>query len=64
MTEDEIERRVEKMVDALDRLFTRGQMSQRDYDAAIRDLDLWAKGKRETPLEIKPYMWRGTVNGV
>ena len=59
MTEDEIERRVEKMTDHLDRLFMRGSMTQREYDEAMRDLALWADGNR-----VKPYMWRGTLNGV
>ena len=58
MTEDEIERRVEKMTDHLDRLFMRGSMTQRDYEAAMRDLALWAEGKRETPINFKPRMWR------
>ena len=36
MTEEQIERRVESMVDHLDRLLMSGQMTQGDYDAAMR----------------------------
>lgn len=46
MTEDQIERRVEKMVDALDRQLMAGTMSQQDYTKAMRDLDRWAEAKR------------------
>jgi RNA-splicing ligase RtcB len=63
MTEEEIERRVEKMVDHLDRVFLAGQMSQGDYDKAMRDLDQWADAKRKEEWR-KPYQWRGTLNGV
>ena len=45
MTEAQIERRVERMVDHLDRLLMSGQMTQSDYDAAIRSLDQWAERK-------------------
>lgn len=43
MTEEQIELRVEKMVDHLDRVFLSGQMSQDDYDKAMRDLNAWAE---------------------
>jgi len=46
MTEEQIERRVEKMVDALDRQLISGALSQQDYDKAMRDLDRWAAAKR------------------
>jgi hypothetical protein len=45
MTEEQIERRVEIMVDHLDRLLMSGQMTQGDYDAAMRELDRWASAK-------------------
>lgn len=45
MTEEQIERRVEKMVDHLDRVFLAGGMSQGDYDKAMRELDQWASAK-------------------
>jgi hypothetical protein len=45
MTEEQIERRVERMVDHLDRLLLSGQMTQGDYDAAMRSLDQWAERK-------------------
>lgn len=43
MTEDEIEWRVERMTDHLDRLLMSGQMTQRDYDIAMRDLNAWSE---------------------
>ena len=45
MTEDEIERRVEKMTDHLDRIFMSGAITQEDYDKASRDLTAWALAK-------------------
>ena len=47
MTEDEIERRVEKMTDHLDRIFMSGAITQEDYDKASRDLTAWALAKLE-----------------
>ena len=44
LTADQIERRVEKMVDHLDRLLTSGSMSQRDYDKNLADLRRWEDG--------------------
>jgi hypothetical protein len=43
MTEDQIERRVEKMTDSLDRQFLAGHISQKDYDHAMRELGQWAE---------------------
>jgi hypothetical protein len=43
MTEEQIERRVESMVDHLDRLLLSGQMTQGEYDAAMRSLNQWAE---------------------
>ncbi len=45
MTEDQIERRVEKMTDHLDHLFTSGAMARKEYDHAIRELDEWASAQ-------------------
>lgn len=45
MTEEQIERRVERMTDHLDRLLMNGDMPQKDYDAAMRDLAQWADAK-------------------
>lgn len=45
MTEDQIERRVERMVDHLDALLLAGELSQRDYDSNMRDLDRWAEAQ-------------------
>ena len=50
MTEDQIERRVEKMTDSLDRQFMAGAISQKDYDSAMRELAQWAdRQPREKP---------------
>jgi hypothetical protein len=42
MTEEQIERRVEKRTDAVDRDFMAGRLSQTEYDAAMRELTAWA----------------------
>lgn len=46
MTEDQIERRIEKMVDALDRQFLAGAITQKQYDSNMADLDKWAEDQR------------------
>lgn len=46
MNEDAIERKVERMIDHLDRLLLNGDMTQPDYDKAIEELDEWASNKR------------------
>ena len=45
MTEDQIERRVEKMVDHLDRLYMSGQIDTKSYNSQMRDLDRWAESQ-------------------
>ena len=45
LTEDQIERRVEKMIDYLDRMFMAGKMTQADYDKRIADTNKWAEAK-------------------
>ncbi len=42
MTEDQIERKVERAIDVLDRLFLAGKVSQEAYDAEIVAWDKWA----------------------
>lgn len=42
MTEEQIERRVESRMDALDRKLMRGELTQTDYDKAVSELDAWA----------------------
>lgn len=42
MTEDQIERRVERLFDALDRRFMNSAMTQAEYDAAAADISAWA----------------------
>ena len=45
LTEDQIERKVERHMDYLDRLFIAGEMTQREYDMAVQSLDIWAERK-------------------
>lgn len=59
MTEDQIERRVEKMIDHLDACYLRGSMTKKNYDAAIKELHQWAEGQRfarKRPAEIDDGM--------
>lgn len=42
MTEDQIERAVERRMDSLDRQLLTGALSQAAYDKATRDMDAWA----------------------
>jgi hypothetical protein len=44
-SEDRIERHVERMTDHLDRVFLSGQISQKQYDDGVRELDAWARAK-------------------
>jgi hypothetical protein len=43
LTEDQVERAIERQVDAADRAFMAGRISQVDYDKLIRDIDAWGK---------------------
>lgn len=43
-TEDAIERAVEWRMNALDRKLMRSELTQQQYDAAVRDLNTWADG--------------------
>jgi hypothetical protein len=49
MTEDQIERRVERMMDALDAQLMNGALTQREYDSNVRDLNAWAEAKFAEP---------------
>ncbi len=42
MTEDQVERRVEKAIDRLDARLMSGLLSQADYDREMFTLDKWA----------------------
>jgi hypothetical protein len=44
-TEEQIERRVERMMDALDAQLMNGSLTQREYDSNVRDLNAWAEAK-------------------
>lgn len=60
MTEDQIERRAERMMDSLDSRFTRegSTMTQAEYDAQVRRIEAWVQeqaGKVKTlDLSIAP----------
>ena len=42
MTEEQIERKVERITDAHDRALMRGDIGQADYDALMQELADWA----------------------
>jgi hypothetical protein len=43
MTEDQIERRVERIMDTLDARLMSGSLSQSDYDQEVKRLRAWAE---------------------
>ena len=43
LTEDQIERAVEREMNMLDRLLMSNAISQKQYDQEVREIDLWAK---------------------
>lgn len=43
MTEDQIERRVERMTDSLDRRYLTSSMTADEYNAECRRIDAWAR---------------------
>lgn len=46
MTEEQIERRVCVMMDALDRRYLRSDMSDQEYKREVDAIDAWAQAKR------------------
>ncbi len=49
MTEEQIERRVEAMIDRLDeRFMSDPELTQEAYDARIREIDAWAEAQYAT----------------
>jgi hypothetical protein len=55
MTEEQIERRVERVMDALDAQLMSGSLTQADYDCNVRDLNAWAEAKfADAKMEGKP----------
>ena len=42
LTEEQIERRVERMVDHLDRIYFAGQITEDNYNKSMRELRDWA----------------------
>jgi hypothetical protein len=45
MTEDQIERQVERMMDHLDAQFLSSPMTQEEYDAKVREINAWANSR-------------------
>ena len=45
MTEDQIERHVEKSIDRYDAAFMAGRIDQQAYDALMREINKWADGQ-------------------
>ena len=43
MTEEQIERRVEKQTDRIDRYFMNGDITREEYDERIKELSQWAE---------------------
>lgn len=52
LTEDQIERRVERMVDHLDAVYLAGGLTKKNYDHAMRELHQWAEAKRLERLRL------------
>jgi hypothetical protein len=46
MTEDQIERRVEAIMDRLDMRLLRGALTQKQYDEGVVELNRWADQQR------------------
>lgn len=42
ITEDQVERAVERQMDAADRAFMSGKIDQAAYDKLVKDIDAWA----------------------
>lgn len=47
LTEDQIERQVERMFDELDRRYVNGEVSTANYRAQSESIDAWARGMYE-----------------
>ena len=45
MTEAQIERHAERVMDGLDRLLLKGEIDQENYDRRVLDLNQWVKNQ-------------------
>jgi hypothetical protein len=52
MTEEQIERRVEFMVDELDRLYTTTAMTSDHYELRMKQIDAWAARALRNSLNL------------
>jgi hypothetical protein len=53
MSEEQIERLVEKRMDALDRSLMKGTMHQAEYDVEVKRLDRWAQQQYDKPASLR-----------
>jgi hypothetical protein len=56
--EQQIEDRIERMTDHLDRMFLRGAITEQQYSSSIADLNNWAEAK------YKELYLKDTAQGV
>lgn len=58
LTEDQIERRVERVMDTLDYRLLNGELSQSDYDREVSILDKWAQQQYDELTPNQPrHCW-------
>ena len=55
MTEDQIERIVEREMDKLDRMLTNGLMTNEEYDQEVKELDMWARDEYSARQFFRQY---------
>lgn len=59
MTEDQIERIVERQMDKLDQQLTKGMLTNEEYEDEVRELDNWARDEYRQSLggvlQIRQY---------
>lgn len=65
MTEDQIERTAERRMNALDKRFHKTAMTVAEYDAAVREIDLWVFAQldaaRDASTSSRPNAPRPTL---
>ena len=55
MTEDQIERIVERQMTNLDRQLTKGMITQEEYDQEVKELDMWARDEYSARQFFRQY---------
>jgi hypothetical protein len=51
MTDEEIERKVKRFIDHMDRVLAAGFMTQKTYDKGIQEIAQWAEAKRQSAAQ-------------